>query len=122
MDALGTLQRLGRGELIEQVYRALLDVAGEVAASGKPGSVTVTLKVSHPQGSDPSLVVIDEDVKRTLPKTDPKGAMFFSLDGEMHERDPRQAELPAFRIVNEATGEILRSVDEQGQAMREVGE
>jgi hypothetical protein len=119
MEAISVFLRLGRGNLVNEIHDALLSVAGEVVETGKAGSVTVTLKVSHPSGSDRSLVVVDEEVKRTLPKTDPKGAMFFSLDKELYERDPRQAELQTFRVVNEDTGEF-RDVSQAESSVREA--
>jgi len=66
------------------------------------------------------LVVIAEEVKRTPPKGDPKGAMFYTLDGEMHERDPRQPELPVFRVVDNGDGSELRDPGEAAGQAREA--
>src|ERR1044072_7132282 len=104
MDGLHVVERLGGGHLIDEIHAALLDVAEEVVATGKQGTVTVTIKVSHPKGADPLLVVMDEEVKRAMPKPDPKGAMFYAADAQLHERDPRQADLPEFRIVADDAG------------------
>lgn len=120
MDALHILERLGGGHLIEEIHAALLDVSEEVVATGKPGTVTVTLKVSHPKGADALLVVMDEEVKRTMPKTDAKGAMFYALDAELHASDPRQDPLPAFRVVDEGKGAELRETPDAGLEMREA--
>lgn len=120
MNPLEVLQKLGSGDLIEQIYEALVGVSTEVAATGKPGVVTVTLKVSHPKGSDPQLVVVDEDVKRTLPKTEAKGAMFFALEQALFSRDPRQPALPAFRVMEDASS-VTREPEQPTETVREAG-
>lgn len=120
MDGLNVLQRLGSGHLIDEIHAALLDVAEEVVATGKSGAVTVTLKVTHPKNTDPLLVVIEEDVKRTMPKTDPHGAMFFAHEAELHIEDPRQPQLPTFRVVADENGAVLRNPEDTGQAIREA--
>lgn len=123
MDGLNVLQKLGRGHLIDEIHAAILDVAEEVAATGKKGSVTVTLSIARavPNG-DPTLIVVHEEVKRTPPKGDPKGAMFWALDAELHDRDPRSPELPSFRVVDEGQGAELRIPDEPDQEAREVSQ
>lgn len=119
MDALTLIQKLGSGTLVDRVYGALLGVSNEVIATGRKGTVTITLDVIHPQGADPLVVVVEETIKRTLPKSDAQGAMFYTVGDELHSRDPRQPELPAFRVVAEGQAE-LRSVDETDGALKEV--
>jgi hypothetical protein len=110
MDALGTLQRLANGKLIEEVYDALARTAEEVVATGKSGTVTVTLKVSTKNQGDP-FVIVEEVIARSAPKKDPRGAYFFALDGELHKSDPRQTRLE-FRTVDHETGEVREFRDE----------
>ena len=104
MDALAVLQRLGSGRLIEQLYEAIEATAQEVVATGKPGTVTLTLKISTREQGD-VMVIVDETVSRSSPKRDPKGAFFWALDGMLHREDPRQARFE-FRTVESETGEI----------------
>ena len=80
--------------------------------------MTVTLKVSHPKGADALVVVVDEEVKRAMPKNDPMGAMFFAHEAQLFERDPRQDPLPSFRVVDDGKG----AEDEQrrGEAQQPV--
>jgi hypothetical protein len=111
MDGLHVIERLGGGHLIDEIHAALLDVSEEVVATGKPGSVTITIKVSHPKNADALLVVMDEEVKRSMPKNDPRGAMFYAHETELHERDPRQATLPEFRVVDEGGNKEFRTPD-----------
>lgn len=115
MDGLHVLERLGGGHLIDEIHAALLDVSEEVVATGKPGTVTVTIKVSHPKNADALLVVMDEEVKRSMPKTDPRGAMFYAHETELHERDPRQPALPEFRMVSDETAREFRELDDDAE-------
>lgn len=117
MDSLAVLQRLANGRLIDELVAALATTAEEVVKTGKPGTVSLTLKVSTRGPSDP-FVMVEETIARSAPKKDARGAFFFAVDGELHREDPRQAELD-FRTIDRETGEIR----ERGAAttMREVG-
>lgn len=117
MDALATIQRLGTGRLIEELYDALVTAAEEVVATGKPATVTLALKISNKSQGDP-LVIVDEVVSRSSPRRDPRGAMFFAVGGTLHRDDPRQAKLE-FRAVDKTTGEI-REIDAPEKQEREI--
>lgn len=117
MDALSVLQRLGSGKLLEDIHEALTVTAQEVVATGKPGKVTVTLTVSNKAQGDP-LVIIDETVSRTTPKRDPRGAVFYAVDGGLYREDPRQMRMD-FRRVDLDTGEI-REINEPEKVERVI--
>lgn len=104
MDSLSVLMRLGSGQLLDDICDALTATAAEVVATGKDGTVTVKFKIST-KGQGNALVTIDEQVARSSPKEDPKGAIFWALDGGLFREDPRQTKLP-FRDVNAETAEI----------------
>jgi hypothetical protein len=104
MDSLAILQRLGSGQFIDNLAEALIATSDEVVKTGKPGTITVTFKVST-RGQGNPFVTIDEAVKRASPKEDPKGALFFALEGGLYREDPRQIPLE-FREVDRGTGEI----------------
>lgn len=104
MDALSVLRRLGTGRLLEDLADSLAVTAAEVVETGKPGVVTLTLKVSNKSQGDP-LVVVDEVVSRRSPKLDPRGAFFFAVEGGLYKEDPRQVRME-FREVDAGTGEI----------------
>lgn len=117
MDGLAILQRLGRGTVIPDLTDALNKTAEEVVATGKPGTVTLTLKVSTKSIGDP-FVAIEESIARSAPKKDPRGAFFFAVEGGLHREDPRQSQID-FRTVDRETGEI-RDRDDLAVAVREV--
>lgn len=105
MDALAALQRLGGGHFIEELASALIVTSEEVVTTGKPGTVTVTLKISQKPAGTPS-VIVEEAIARTAPKKDAKGAFFYAVDGELHHNDPRQVQME-FRTVDKVTGEVI---------------
>ena len=112
MDALAVVQRLGSGRLLTELHNALIATADEVV---RTGTVTLTLKVSNKQQGDP-LVYVDEQISRTAPKKDPRGAVFYAVEGELHREDPRQLTLE-FRTVDTATGEIREAEDGHSERM-----
>lgn len=98
MDALSILQRIGQGRLIEELAEALAGVADEVVASGKPGAVTLSLKLSTREQGD-AMVQIEEKIARKVPSRAARGAFLYAVHGELHAQDPRQARMP-FREVD----------------------
>jgi hypothetical protein len=117
MDGLAILQKLGGGRLIDEMADALIKTADEVVATGKPGTVTITLKVSN-KGIGDEFVMIEEQTARSSPKREPRGAYFYALDGQLYRDDPRQTRLD-FRTVDRETGEI-RERPEVEPSIREV--
>lgn len=118
MDSIAILQRLGGGLLLEELREALIATAEEVVATGKPGSVTLTLKISTKSQFDP-FIAIDETLQRKPPGKDARGAWVYALDGDFHRDDPRQTRLD-FREIDRETGEI-RTRDDRATTVREVG-
>jgi hypothetical protein len=116
MDALTAVARIGRGTLLEQVYAALLVVAEDVVATGKPGEVTIKLKVSQPTRSEPQ-VIVAETVTRKPPTVDPLGAVFFAVEGEFHRTDPRQPTLDLRAVAGEAE---VRTPEDPGTSVRDA--
>lgn len=116
MDSLSVLQRLGTSRFIEELGTTLAAVADEVVLSRKKGKVTVTFNLA-PAPGDQAGVTVNEEIKRTPPVKDARGAYFFSVEGQLHERDPRQPQLE-FRTVDRATGEVVEVAD--GHSVREA--
>lgn len=117
MDSLAVLQKLGSGRFIDEVVDAVAKTADEVVATGKAGSVTVTLKISN-SGVGDALVVIADQIARRSPKKDPRAAFLYSVDGTLHREDPRQTVME-FRTVEGGAPEF-RSVEDRGHAVREA--
>ena len=86
------------GELLAEVVTAVQEV-------GKPGEVTLQLKIK-PNGHHG--VAVEDTVKAEIPEA-PRGQTLFFTDanGGLHRRDPRQQDLP------------LRQVEPQEQTINE---
>ena len=117
MDPLSTLQRLGQGRLIEELHQALVATAEEVRETGKPGAVTLTLKVSNAAQGEPMMVITDQ-ITRKSPSKAPRSAFLYAVDGELHREDPRQTRME-FRAVDVTSGEIIEPTDHAPE-IREV--
>lgn len=106
MDALSVLQRLGTHRFIDELAEQLAEVGTEVAQTRKKGKVTVTFTLS-PGADDGVSLVVAEEIKRTPPVKNARGAYFFALDGELHDGDPRQPQM-AFREVEKSNGAVVK--------------
>lgn len=112
MDALSTIRRLAGSHMLTDLAEALTRTAGEVIATGSPGSVTVKLVVKPlPQGGDVALEVA-ESISRTTPKRKQRGAIFYLVDGELHTEDVRQRKLD-FQVVEPVQAEIREAGDDR---------
>ena len=104
IDALAILQRLGSGQLLDDLRDALVATAEEVVATGNAGKVVLTITLTTKRQGD-ILIMVDESISRTVPKVEPKGAFFYAANGDLWRDDPRQVPID-FRAVDTATGEI----------------
>lgn len=121
LDAINTLQRLGAGHLIDEIFGNLVATCEDVVATGRKGSVSMTLTVQRAvKDGDPTNIVILEEVKRTPPKGVSKGAVLWAFEGEIFERDPKQKPLSAFRVVQTPDGARLRDPGPPEQSVREA--
>lgn len=89
-----TLTDLRNGELQQELTDALKEVVGRVLETGKPGKLTLTIKVRKAsKGVGSSLVLVD-DVKTTLPTPERgESVLFASEDLTLQRSDPRQPRL-----------------------------
>ena len=118
MDDLGIVAKLSGGRLLEKLCAAMADVATEVQASGKKGSVTLTLDFSVTTQGDDMVVIADKLTLKHPPK-EGRPAFLFAVNGSLFTFDPRQPQLPEFRTVDRGTGEIRETGDVAPQ-VREV--
>lgn len=102
-----------KGKLAEELATALADVNRAVIDTGKPGSLTLTIKVKS-AGDEVSVIVTDE-VKAKLPEHDRGQSIFFvDEDGNAHRSQQTfedlhpstQPPLAAVREINPAATEV----------------
>jgi hypothetical protein len=119
LHPLQVLSLLGLGRFPQEFADAIARVGTDVIATGRPGGVTVTLKIS-PAGSqtgDP-MVVVEDEVKVKLPSKKPMGNYLHVLDGEIWRDDPRQTVMD-LRTVDHTSGEV-RTVTDKTPDVREL--
>lgn len=116
-----TLQDHHYGFTADEATNALRECISESERTGKATEITLTLKikpVSKAQGRYDVLA----DVKTKLPPKDREAAiMFVGPDGNLTNKDPRQAEIPGLRAVDNKPAETVRvdgDEDQQQPAVR----
>ena len=114
MDALGVIQRLGSGKLIDDLHFALVDVSEQVANAKKGSKGTVTLTFEITKDTEDAMVSIIETISRRPPKSEPRGAFFYALDGGLHREDPRQPSMD-FRILESDSPIEVRDIKGAGE-------
>lgn len=110
MDSLAIVQRLGTRRFIEELAGVLAEVGNEVTQTRKKGKVTVVFTLS-PGADDGVSLQVAEEIKRTPPVKNSRGAYFFALEGGLHDADPRQPQLD-FHSVERTHGEVI-TVDDR---------
>lgn len=78
------------GQLLEQCSNEFAQLIESVQETGKSGAFTLTLKV-RPNGE--RAVAISSAIKTSVPKPSIGEAMFFTQDGNLFRRDPRQTDI-----------------------------
>lgn len=106
LDPIQTLMQIGNGSHIEQLAAGVAAVAEEVQKrkEGTKGKVVVTYTLSKTKGD--VIVDIEAKVDRRFPAAEAISGLFYSLQGMLFRRDPRDDMLPPFRSVDRDTGEI----------------
>lgn len=113
-----TLAGLERGKINDQLTSSLAVLIEEVNRLGKPGSLTLKLKVA-PAGEPGRQIFISPEVALKTPDPDPFPSMFYVGNGGAHFReDPYDQRLPGFDAT---TRETPREIDTEQQP-RTVGD
>ena len=89
------IQDIGRGALVERLTTAYGDLAIAVVDTGKPGTLTVTLKVEPlKESSDPTIVTVTADCTLKLPTEKQVSIFYADAAGNLTRDDPRRPEMP----------------------------
>ena len=86
------LREMNKGRTHNETSMALQDLVAAVLDTGKPGTLTLVLKISSAKSHD--MVVIEDDVKVKKPQA--RAASLFYVDDQYNVRreDPNQDPLP----------------------------
>lgn len=103
------LRDINQGYFVDDVTEKLTEVIAGVTRTGKPGSLTVTLKFM-PRGSDNQQVEVIPSIKGVVPELERQISIFYAnRDYGLQRNDPNQPGLPGIAGVDfdRDTGEIL---------------
>lgn len=99
------LGALRYGELSDELDAELSKLTHECATTGRPGSLTLTIKLKPGKGRH---FAITDEVKVKLPKADRgETLMFPTPEGFLSRNDPKQLAIEGLTVVDTSTGEIL---------------
>jgi hypothetical protein len=95
-----TLLDVNNGAAVVELSEKLAAVVAAVRATGKAGSVTLTLKVARASKNTPDVFLLSADVKARVPEPERGSTIFYATDENMLVRnDPKQQMLP-LRVVD----------------------
>lgn len=119
MDPLTTVKRLEGGRFLEQLHKALAQVANEVAATKNKGAVTVKIEVIPEKRGGDFAIALEVHIERKMPKRKPHGVLAFAKDGQLFRDEPGREPLEGFREVL-ADDTETRNVAAPAAAVREA--
>lgn len=92
VEFVEVLVRQGRGSTNEELSEALRELTKRVVATGKPGTISLTVRVS--QIKKTGQLVIDDKIRTKLPEYDrPVTIAFADEAGNLLREDPNQKPL-----------------------------
>lgn len=108
--ALDLLAELNRGktalELTDEIHKALK----KIAETGRPGSVTLTLKIEPDKKAADERVFVTPAVTSKLPSLPQPSSLFYLTDDHnLTRQDPRQEAFKGMRSVDDFTPKDARS-------------
>ena len=94
------------GKFADELTEALAEVVASCTATGKAGSLTVTLKLKPAKGSG-RVMTIEQDYKAKAPEFDQPQQFFFVSNGNTLVADnPDQKKLPFRDVAAERAGAV----------------
>jgi hypothetical protein len=100
------LRDIRRGRVVDAASVELAAVTRAVMATGKPGSVTVTIEIK-PQSKHDNALIVSAKVNAKEPHEElPAGIFFASAEGDLLREDPTQQRM----FADAETGEIREAI------------
>ncbi len=97
-----TLISVREGAAIVEASEKLTELIAAVRETGKAGALTITLKVRPASKGKTQVLMIEDDIKDSIPKYDREASMFYvSDDNLLSKSDPRQLPLEGLRVVED---------------------
>ncbi len=99
-----TLGELRKGTTLEELSTKLTVVVQAVRDTGKPGSLSFTLKVKPASKGDTGVLMLEDSITTKVPQLERGATVFFATkDNSLSTRDERQLELEGLRVVEMET-------------------
>ena len=112
-DVLGLVRG---GYALNDASKKLAEVIQAVKSTGKPGEVTLTIKIS-PDKTDDRIFTLKPSVKAKIPeKGYAEGHVFIDSTGRITKEDPAQIEL-----IKERREDGVASLERSEAALNQVG-
>ncbi len=106
-----TILQINNGATVVELGEALEQVVAAVRATGKSGSITLTLKVAPASKGASDVLMVESQVKTKLPEPDRGLTIFYATDeNRLVRSDPKQQTLP-LRVVD---------IEQQPKQLKEV--
>jgi hypothetical protein len=106
-----TILQLNNGATVSELGDALEKVVAAVRATGKSGSITLSIRVAPASKGATNVLMVESQVKTKLPEPERGMTIFYATeDNQLVRNDPRQQMLP-LRVVD---------IDEQPKQLKEV--
>jgi hypothetical protein len=84
------LRDIRRGRVVDAATLELASVVRDAKATGKPGELTIKLKIT-PDKADPDVIRVSAEVKGKSPRPDlPDGMFFTNEEGDLLREDPKK--------------------------------
>lgn len=96
-EFMDTMRSLRQGAAVGELSDEMTSLVQAVQATGRPGSITLTIKVKPFKG-DTSVLTVEDSITVKTPKPE-KGASILYADarGNLSRKDPRQPDLRGLR-------------------------
>jgi hypothetical protein len=106
-----TILQMNNGATVAELSEALEQVVAAVRASGKSGSLTLSVKVSPASKKSTEVLMVESQVKTKLPEPERGMTIFYATeDNHLVRNDPKQQMLP-LRVVD---------IEQQPKQLKEV--
>lgn len=89
-----TLLDIRDGDVVHELTEQLRDIVQRVRETGRPGSLTLTIKVKNVSKGAGGALMLEDDIKVKLPVAEKGTTLLFATeDGQLQRNDPRQPRL-----------------------------
>lgn len=94
------LREQAQGRTHEELTQALYDVVNAVEATGKAGSLTLTLSIQPLKDTAGGVIKVTDKVKTSLPEFARPASIFFADAGNLVRDNPNQLRFDGMRDVS----------------------